>query len=140
MTVTTQRRPIPGMPPWIRALLLTVLLLGFGTMHTLGHAAHGEDASAAHAGGGHAVSGATLEPVAHTAETTSGALPELDPSSVCPAMKGPGLPLSGLYVTAFASWPEPAPAVAVPVLRRGDPPSVRAGNRPCLSELQVLRI
>ncbi|MFL1377059.1 MULTISPECIES: hypothetical protein [unclassified Nocardiopsis] len=158
MIVPTQRPAFaPGVSPWVRVLLFTVLLTAFGTMHTLGHADHGDGhggmyatpvgytTHVAHATPvvyttpvAHAVSGAHVEPVP---ETVSAALPDLDPTSVCPTLAGPGLPLGGLAATAFTPWPgPPVSAAAAEVLRGEDPPSVAAGNRPLLSDIQVLRI
>ncbi|CAL9333760.1 hypothetical protein SUDANB121_00137 [Nocardiopsis dassonvillei] len=155
----TMRRPAlaPGISPWVRALLLAVLLAAFGAMHTLGHADHGtgsghgagtRSGAPAHAVPGghdgpaaHTVSGAAVEPVPVHAPETAAAPPELDPTSVCPTLTGPGLPLAGMAATAFAPCPGPvAPAATPKALRRVDPPSVAAGNRPLLSDLQVLRI
>ncbi|MFE6307279.1 hypothetical protein [Nocardiopsis sp. NPDC057823] len=159
MTATTQRPAFaPGLSPWVRALLLAVLLAAFGAMHTLGHADHGDRGhGAAHAApaaqaahGAHPAPAAHTAPVAHTLsgahvepvlETASSALPELDPTSVCPTLAGPGLPWAGLAATAFTPWPgPPAPAAATGALRGDDPPSVAAGKRPVLSDLQVFRI
>lgn len=157
--IVPKQRPAfaPGVSPWVRVLLFTVLLTAFGTMHTLGHADHGGGHGDTYATPAayttsvvqathvvyttpvaHTVSGAHVEPVP---ETVSAALPELDPTSVCPTLAGPGLPLGGLAATAFAPWPgPPVSAAAADALRGDDPPSVAAGNRPLLSGIQVLRI
>ncbi len=162
MTATTQRTSAaPGPSPWVRVLLLAVLLTGFGAMHTLGHADHGASGhgAAAHAGTdgpgagdapspdarvgalAHTAHGPVVRALAHAVDTASDALPDLDPGSVCPVLTAPGPPPAGPAAAVPVPWSDPpAPAAALCALRRYDPPSVAAGNRPLLSDLQVLRI
>lgn len=146
-----------------RVLLLAVLLLGFGSMHTLGHVQHEAHASTASPG---SAGSRMLEPTpaphtvptpgagAHSAPLESAGsgsgphsassqstppLPELDPTSVCLTLGTFAVVLLGVAPGAFLRWPSAPADSAAPVLFPARPP-FPAPDEPSLSRLQVLRI
>ncbi|GAA1090922.1 DUF6153 family protein [Nocardiopsis metallicus] len=128
-----------------RILLITVLLLGFGSMHTLGHVQHGAHASSgAHSSGAHSAgahsAGSTYSTGAYSAAPESAlSLPELDPTSVCPTLGAFVAVLLGVAPGAFLRWPGTPADTAGPALFPVRPP-FPAPDEPSLSRLQVLRV
>lgn len=149
----------PG-PVWLRLLLTPLLLFGFSTMHTLGHAedaGHGGHLSAAsHAAGPssgeHAGNGGSGDGRSANAQPAGGHnaapwaeyaaqedLPDLDPTEMCPTLSGFAAVNPGAAATVVTAWPQ-APPRWTPQVRAFDPSGVEAENKPSLSCLQVLRV
>ncbi|GAB3723990.1 DUF6153 family protein [Nocardiopsis oceani] len=132
-------------PAWVRILLFTVLLLGFGAMHTLGHLQHEAHASTAPApASASAHANTSAEPSGKAADSAHAAdhgtaLPELDPTSVCLTLGAFSVVLLGVAAVAFHRWPGPFLNPSAPV-RRPPPPPPSVPDEPSLSRLQVLRI
>ncbi|GAA1459405.1 DUF6153 family protein [Nocardiopsis exhalans] len=132
-----------------RILLITVLLLGFGSMHTLGHVQHeahastGAHSSGAHSSGAHSAdphSAGTYSTGAYSAAPESALpLPELDPTSVCLTLGAFVAVLLGVAPGAFLRWPSAPADTAGPALFPVRPP-FPAPDGPSLSRLQVLRV
>ncbi|WP_017583359.1 DUF6153 family protein [Nocardiopsis valliformis] len=127
-----------------RILLITVLLLGFGSMHTLGHVQHEAHASTgAHSSGAHSAgphSAGTDSTGGYSAAPESAlSLPELDPTSVCLTLGAFVAVLLGVAPGAFLRWPRTPADTAGPALFPVRPP-FPAPDEPSLSRLQVLRI
>ena len=135
---------------WIRLLLLPLLLFGFSAMHTLGHAegsGHGGHLSAAshaggsspdeHTGGAQPAGGHNAAPWAEYAAQED--LPDLDPTDMCPTLRGFTAVNPGAATTVVTPWPQTPPSWT-PQVRAFDPSGVEAENKPSLSCLQILRV
>ncbi|MEU5187915.1 DUF6153 family protein [Streptomyces klenkii] len=127
-----------------RLLLLSALLLGIVTMHTLGHPTG--HAGTGHKAGTHAAAG--MHAQAHSAPPTPGptaddplTAPGMDPMSVCLAVLGAALlALVLLLVTAALRRPAAALAAARARLLRPLWPIPPPPRHKSLARLSVLRV
>lgn len=124
---------------WLKLLLVPLLLVGFATMHTLGHVA-----DAGHGGGHHGSAAAAVEPATHTAapgseHVSETELPDFDPTEMCPVLGGSG-PVSPCATTTVLLLGPQTPPQWLGQVRTFDPASVAVQNKPSLAALQILRV
>ncbi|MGK5549061.1 DUF6153 family protein [Streptomyces sp. URMC 127] len=130
-----------------RLLLLSALLLGIVTMHTLGHPT-GHAAGTGHQAGTHTAAGMHAQPThaqqVHSPGPTADdplSSPGMDPMSVCLAVLGAALlALVLLLVTAALRRRAAAPAAARALLLRALWPIPPPPRHKSLARLSVLRV